>query len=117
MTGAPMGRGRGEGPDDVSGDDAFGDDAFGDGGAGDGPFDDRPWDSDDAEDDGLGDDVDVIPCPECGRPVADASPHCPACGHWFMDDEEQGTGRRQPAWVFVTALVCLAMAVAWALVG
>lgn len=69
-------------------------------------------DIDDIDDDEYGDDeAALIPCPECGQPVDDDSPRCPACGHWITEED---AAARRPLWVVVTALLCLAVAVALA---
>jgi predicted nucleic acid-binding Zn ribbon protein len=93
--------------DDDADDDDWDDDADhagGTGGADDGG-------ADDSDDGGAG----LIPCPECGTPIDDDSPHCPACGHWLTAEEDPAP--RRPLWVVVTALVCLGVAVALALLA
>ncbi len=54
-------------------------------------------------------DDDLAPCPACGAAIYEDSVRCPACGHYGS------AGGRKPLWVVVTALVCLAMALGWAL--
>ncbi|MFZ4731986.1 MAG: zinc ribbon domain-containing protein [Pirellulales bacterium] len=101
--------------DDDANDDDWDDDADhagGTGGADDGGTggaDDGG--ADDSDDGGAG----LIPCPECGTPIDDDSPHCPACGHWLTAEEDPAP--RRPLWVVVTALVCLGVAVALALLA
>jgi hypothetical protein len=43
------------------------------------------------------------------------SPQCPSCKR-FISAEDQAASR-QPAWVIITAVACLAMAIWWALTG
>ncbi|NBV46656.1 MAG: hypothetical protein EBR86_13725 [Planctomycetia bacterium] len=76
------------------------------------------WDGDgddgaDEGGDGSGDDAALIPCPACGDPIDDDSPHCPHCGHWITAEDDALP--RRPTWVFVTAVVCLVVAIAVAL--
>jgi uncharacterized protein (DUF983 family) len=74
-------------------------------------------DDDDAEDDwddsdDLADDT-TVPCPACGEPMFEDSPRCPACGDYVTAGRAAGL---KPAWIVLTALVCLAVA-AWWIVG
>lgn len=71
---------------------------------------------DDASDDAWGDDDeassdDTLPCPACGAAVFEDSPRCPACGE-YVTPGGSGVAAR-PAWVVLTALVCLAIALWW----
>lgn len=85
---------------------------------------DDDWDDEDDEDRfadaGAGDEDDepTVPCPYCGREILEDTPRCPSCERYISREDGPGVSSgRQPAWVIVTALVCLAMAVAWALGG
>lgn len=71
------------------------------------------WDNDEAEDDG--DDESTVPCPFCRREMFEDSPRCPSCGEYVSAADFARNGR--PRWVLVTAAVCLAIAVLWALLG
>ena len=74
------------------------------------------WDGDGDADEGAddsGDEAALIPCPACGDPIDDDSPHCPHCGHWITAEDDAPP--RRPTWVFVTAVVCLVVAIALAL--
>ena len=68
--------------------------------------DDDPVD----EDDDAEDDLDE--CPRCGRSIYGDSAQCPRCGH-YASREELPARTRQPWWVQVAAIVCLAMVVYW----
>ena len=74
-------------------------------------------DSDDEEEDDWEDDGDdsgdesTVPCPYCRRDILEDTPRCPYCERYFSEEDHAGPGR--PAWVVVTALVCLAIAVWW----
>lgn len=59
------------------------------------------------------DDADEItaPCPRCGASIYHDSEQCPRCGRYLTGDAPH----KKPAWMVATILVCLAMAVAWAL--
>ena len=76
--------------------------------------DDEAWD-DDAEDSVDADDEPTVPCPYCRREILEDSPRCPVCERYLSAADHART--RQPAWVIVTAVVCLAAAVWWALAG
>ena len=71
------------------------------------------WDGDEADDEG--DDESTVPCPFCRREMFEDSPQCPSCGEYVSAADFARNGR--PRWVLVTAAVCLAMAVLWALLG
>ena len=71
---------------------------------------DPPW-----ADDEDGDSSDTLPCPVCGEPVFEDSPRCPSCGQYITPG---GTGvAARPAWILITALVCLALALWWVFGG
>ena len=77
------------------------------------------WDGDEADDEGdegdEGDDESTVPCPFCRREMFEDSPQCPSCGEYVSAADFARNGR--PRWVLVTAAVCLAVAVLWALLG
>ena len=73
------------------------------------------WDEDDhdlGDEDDSEDDLDE--CPRCGRLIYGDSERCPKCGKYLTRDELPPT-TRQPIWVKVVALVCLAMMLSWIL--
>jgi hypothetical protein len=53
----------------------------------------------------------TIPCPYCRREILEDSPFCPHCERYIS--EEDHAGPRKPLWVFLTALVCLGIAIWW----
>jgi hypothetical protein len=57
-------------------------------------------------------DGDTMPCPYCRREIHDDSVRCPHCEQYLSaEDQPRGHGR-----LFLTcALVCLVLAVGWAL--
>ena len=74
--------------------------------------DDEDWDDDDDAFDGEADDEPTVPCPSCGREILEDSPRCPYCERYLSSEDHIATTR--PAWVVVTALLCLVVALAWA---
>ena len=71
--------------------------------------------TDDSKDEGpdsvdLDDDEDDLldPCPRCKRAVYHDAEQCPHCGH-YLNVEDETAPRTHPAWVIVTATVCLAV--------
>ena len=86
---------------------------------------DDDWDEEDDDidrDDMSGvdgeDEEPTVPCPYCRKEIFEDTPRCPYCERYVSSEDRQGrASERQPAWVIVTALVCLAMALAWALGG
>jgi hypothetical protein len=76
---------------------------------------DDDWDDDEAEFDEDSDDEPTVPCPYCRHEMLEDSPQCPSCKR-FLSAEDHAASR-QPAWVIITALACLAMAIWWALTG
>lgn len=69
------------------------------------------WDEDDT---GLGDDSDeepAVPCPFCRREILEDAPRCPYCERYISAEDQAGS--RKPAWVVVTALVCLGITIWW----
>jgi hypothetical protein len=86
------------------------------------PFTHDDWDDDDdATDDaspGFGDEDEepTVPCPYCRREILEDTPRCPYCERYISTEDGSASARvTQPTWVILTALVCLAMALAWAL--
>jgi predicted nucleic acid-binding Zn ribbon protein len=79
---------------------------------------DDEWDDDWESDEDSGDDDEddsTVPCPQCGAAIYEDTPRCPSCGRYLSAEDHARTGR--PVWVLVTALVCLGMAIWWALSG
>ena len=78
-------------------------------------WDDDADDGDDDSDGWEGDDSDeepTVPCPYCRREILEDSPWCPSCDRYISAEEMHAPTR--PTWVIITALVCLAIAVWWA---
>lgn len=76
-----------------------------------------PWQGDDDEDDddgdeGYGDDDITVPCPHCGRDIVEDIATCPYCENYLSQEDRPAS---RPTWVIVTAIVCLLMAIAWAI--
>lgn len=78
------------------------------------------WDDNDLddEDDDSGDvesseDDSTSACPHCGKAVYDDAEQCPACGEYLSQEDAAATPRKW--WVVVTAVICLVLAIAWAL--
>ena len=76
---------------------------------------DDDWDDDEAEFGADSDDEPTVSCPYCRQEMLEDSPQCPSCKR-FISAEDHAQPR-QPAWVIITALACLAMAIWWALTG
>ena len=79
--------------------------------------DDEPDDWDDAPEDDesaweADDEEPTVFCPYCRREMLEDSPCCPHCERYISAEDHAATTR--PAWVVITAVVCLAMALAWA---
>lgn len=83
------------------------------------PHRDQDEDEDDWADDEAdsGDDLDcaddepTVPCPYCKEEILEDSPYCPHCEQYIS--EEGHGGPRKPLWIFVTALICLGIAICW----
>ena len=73
---------------------------------------DDDWD-DDADLDDEADDPTTIPCPVCKADIYEDTPRCPSCGHYLSAEDR--TARGKPAWIVTTALICLGIALWWAL--
>lgn len=73
--------------------------------------DEDDWDEDDL-DAAADDDEPTVPCPYCRREILEDAPRCPYCERYISAEDHAGPGR--PAWVVVTALICLAVAIWWA---
>lgn len=76
------------------------------------------WDTGGAEDDDDWDDSSddpTVSCPSCGREIFEDSPRCPHCETYLSDDDHRG--RRQPLWVSITAVICLAVVIVWAILA
>lgn len=73
--------------------------------------DEDAWDEDDL-DAVADDDEPTVPCPSCRREILEDVPQCPYCGRFISAEEHAAPGR--PLWVLVTAVICLGMAIWWA---
>lgn len=77
-------------------------------------------DDEDLTDDSIAGDEDeddepTVPCPYCRREIFEDTPRCPYCERYLSSEDAPALSRhRQPTWVIVTAIICLAMALAWA---
>jgi hypothetical protein len=77
---------------------------------------DDDWDDDEADLDGDDTDDDgepTVPCPYCRREILEDTPRCPHCERFISAEDHAGP--RRPLWVTATALVCLGIALWWAL--
>jgi hypothetical protein len=72
---------------------------------------DQDWDDDEPDFDDDSDDEPTVPCPSCSREIFEDSPSCPHC-HRYISAEDHA-GPRRPLWVFITALICLGVAIWW----
>jgi hypothetical protein len=52
------------------------------------------------DDDGV-DAYDTVPCPSCGRPVADEAEWCPHCGDWLVNRVATANRRRRVLFAIV----------------
>ena len=52
-------------------------------------------------------------CPHCHETIFDESEQCPACGKYLS--AEDAPADRKPAWIVVTAVVCLIVFILWAI--
>ncbi len=81
------------------------------------PYRDQDDDEDEWEDTVyIGADWDeepTVPCPYCRQEILEDVPQCPNCKRYIS--EEDHPNRRQPVWIIVTAVVCLGMAIWWAI--
>jgi ribosomal protein S27AE len=80
--------------------------------------DDEDWYDDEDESADL-DDLDSVPCPECGAAIYADLDHCPKCGYWLIDDDHRtrGPGLIQSRGVRIVAAVLLVIFVLALLAG
>jgi hypothetical protein len=50
-------------------------------------------------------------CPYCRKPIYDDSVRCPHCGN---HQSREDAPLRRPLWMIIGALICLAIAIMWA---
>ena len=67
-----------------------------------------------AYDDGEDDGDDTVPCPYCGAAIHEEAERCPHCESYISGEDAPSS---VPVWVKLTALVCLLVAVGWAVRG
>jgi hypothetical protein len=60
--------------------------------------------------DADGDDTDTDGCPYCGAEVYEDAERCPSCDTYISREDAPP---RMPRWIFVTAIVCLVIALGW----
>lgn len=80
---------------------------------------DDDWDEDDYDADypDVGDDddeADVKPCPYCRREIHEDAERCPYCENYISKEE---TFDPKPRWILLTGVLCLIIALLWALRG
>jgi predicted nucleic acid-binding Zn ribbon protein len=82
-------------------------------------FDDSDDELDEAEYAGFDtsdpDDDVTQPCPHCGTAIYDDAEQCHACGQYLS--QEDATRKPLPAWIIVGLVICLVIAISWALFG
>ncbi len=72
-----------------------------------GEFIDDDYEVDDEDDD------ETDPCPHCGQPVHHEAILCPHCDRYLS--REDAPPEKKPLWIVIAALLCLAVALGWAL--
>lgn len=71
-------------------------------------------DLDDDESEGSYDDQEItIPCPHCGRDVVEDVAMCPYCENFIAAEDRTRSSR--PLWITLTIILCLIMAIGWAI--
>jgi hypothetical protein len=58
------------------------------------------------------DDDDTMPCPHCGRAIYDDAERCPFCEKYVSREDAPS---RQPVWIVVCAVICVALVALWIL--
>jgi ferredoxin-thioredoxin reductase catalytic subunit len=72
------------------------------------------WQSDDNDDDWDEEDEDATqPCPYCRRDIHEDAVRCPYCENYLSKEDAQAGNRSK--WFYILAVVCLAIAIGWAL--
>jgi uncharacterized paraquat-inducible protein A len=59
------------------------------------------------------DEDDLDECPHCRRQIYADSERCPGCGHYLTREDARPAGRSW--WFIVLAVICLLVALGWAL--
>jgi len=77
---------------------------------------DLPWEAQEALEDPEGpqecdllapdDEVDTVPCPNCGAEISDIADHCPHCGEWVVLGVDSPLSNRT---LLIAAVVFLAL--------
>jgi hypothetical protein len=68
----------------------------------------------DEDEDDVDDGDETVPCRYCGAAVYEDAERCPRCGNYISREDAPS---QVPFWVKLTALVCLVVAVGWAIRG
>jgi uncharacterized paraquat-inducible protein A len=58
--------------------------------------------------------AETVPCPSCRAQVYEEAERCPRCGTYITHEEFSS---RRPWWFLIAALLCLLVALSWALWG
>jgi uncharacterized paraquat-inducible protein A len=78
------------------------------------PDDGEEWGEDDTEYVPCeGDDDPTMECPHCQETIFDESEQCPACGKYLSAEDAPPASK--PTWIVVTGVICLIVAVLWAI--
>jgi hypothetical protein len=77
-------------------------------------WDEDDWDEDDFEGDGPEDEQEeLVACPYCMEMIHEHAERCPHCENWISEEDEAATPEGKPAWIVMTALICLLLVLLW----
>jgi uncharacterized paraquat-inducible protein A len=74
-------------------------------------LDEREYPEPDSDSNGF---AETVPCPSCRAQIYEESERCPRCGTYISREDSSA---RRPLWFVIAALLCLAVALAWAVWG
>jgi hypothetical protein len=75
-------------------------------------YDEDAFDDIEVPEEEMGAAGDTKPCPYCRESIYDDTVRCPHCGNYLSREDAPF---RRPLWMIVGALICLVVAVMWAL--
>jgi len=58
------------------------------------------------------DNGDTMPCPYCGKAIYDDAERCPYCEHYISREDAPS---KQPVWLVIGVVLCLAIVALWIL--
>jgi hypothetical protein len=72
-------------------------------------WDEDDWDEDEWDEDAPEEHEEMVACPYCMEMISEHAERCPHCENWISEEDEEAMPEGKPAWVVMTAVICLVL--------